>query len=229
MSEFQPIKNEFVPWTPWNTPVREAKVALITTAGLYLKHGLQEQFDLTIPGGDPTFREFPSVVSLEDLALSHVSSDQGASSKDLNVLFPLERLKELAAAGYIGSVAPFAYSFMGHVTDPAALLSNYAVSVAYRLKRMGPDLALFVATGQVDQQTAALVARAVELAGVPTLVLGTDRNVLESVGVPRGVVVKNPDFAPLGQPGNAGKHQHILRSAFDAAWEFESARMVAEL
>lgn len=219
---FERVVNEFIPWAPWHVPVPEAKVALLSTGGVYLKHGLHQPFEAA---GDPTFREFPSVVSVDDLTLAEPG---GHAGQDINVVFPLQRLQELAREGYIGAVAPFAYSFMPQ-TAPLPLLANYAPSVAYRLKRMGASVALIVAAGEAGHQTAALVARAVELAGVPTIVLGTDRGLLEASGTPRAVVVKHPATAPLGNPGNAGKHQHLLREVFDAAWVFEAPGLTAEL
>lgn len=219
------IKNEFIPWAPWHVGPERAKVGLITTGGVYLKKGLHQPFEL----GEPGFREFPAVVVGEDLELGAADYDQQYARADLNVVFPLERLHELAAAGYLGAVAPFAYSLTGPVSNLNALLSNYAPSVAYRMKRMGVEVALVVATSPVDHQTAGLVARTVELAGVPTIVLGTNREVLERVKAPRAVLVKHPAGAPLGLPGNAGKHQHLLREVFDAAWQFEGPGLITEL
>lgn len=223
------VKSEFIPWTQWDVPVREAKVALVTTGGAYLKRGMHVPFDTASPAGDPSFREFPSVAEAEDIAVAHTTGDCRYAKEDINVIFPLERLHELARAGYIGSVGPFAYSFMGHVTDPTDLLSNYAPSVAYRLKRMGADVALVVAAHPMDSQVASLVARAIELAGVPTVVMGTDRDLLELVRAPRAVAVANPAGAPLGEPGNAGKHQEVIRSVLAAAWDFQGAGGVADL
>lgn len=220
------ITNEFIPWSPWNAGVAESRVALISTGGVYLKKGLHEPFR----PGDPSFREFPSVVANDDLELPPADHlDLRYAAQDLNVLFPLERLHELAASGYIGSVAPFAYSLAGRTGELLPLLANFGPSLAYRMRRMGPDLALVVATGAVEHQTAALVARAVELAGVPTLVLGNNRAVLEAVKAPRAVLVRHPDGAPLGNPGNAGKHQQVLLQALQEGWRHESPGLISEL
>lgn len=219
------IANEFIPWAPWHIAPDKAKVALVATAGVYLKHGLHAP----LTAADPSFREFPAVVSTEDLALAESGFDLRQARADLNVVFPLERMKELADAGYIGTLAPFAYTFSGGEVPPVELLANYAPSVAYRVRRMGAEVALVVAAGEAGQQTAALVARAIELAGVPTIVLGTDRAALEAVKVPRAVVVQHPVGSTLGNPNNSGKHQHLLREVFDAAWQFEGPGLVAEL
>ncbi|MDB4895231.1 MAG: hypothetical protein JWN15_1493 [Firmicutes bacterium] len=227
--QFELVHNEFVPWAPWHTPVSSAKVALVSTGGVYLKKGLHQAFETENPYGDASFREFPSVVVNDDLDIAETAANSRYAREDINVIFPLERLYQLVDSGYVGSVAPFAYSFMGQITRPTSLLANYAPSVAYRMKRMGADVALVVAAGLVGHQTAGLVARAIELAGVPTVVLGTSRELLEAVGVPRAVVVRHPEGAPMGNPGNAGKHQYLLRELFDAAWAFEGPGLVAEL
>lgn len=217
--------NEFIPWAPWNARPDRSKVALVTTAGVYLKKGLHHPFQ----AGDSSFREFPSVAQNEDMELAQSAYEQRYGREDINVLFPLERLSDLAASGYIGAVAPFAYSFYGATSDLIPLLANYAPSVAYRMKRMGAEVALVLATGEVEHQIAALVARAIELAGVPTVVLGNNPAVLQAVGTPRAVVVQHPDGAPLGNPGNAGKHQVLIREALDEAWQLEGPGQVAKL
>ncbi len=227
--EFEPIANEFTPWTQWDRSVATSKIALVTTGGVYLKHGLHEPFNAAAAHGDPSFREFPSVVAVDDLAFVHGRIEERYAREDINVLFPLDRLRDLASEGYVGSVAPFAYSFLGHITRPIALLSNFAPSVAYRMRRMGADLALIIATGAVDHMTAGILARAIELAGVPTLVLGTQKEILEMIKVPRAVLVQHPEGAPLGNPGNAGKHQHLLREVLDTGWSYEGPGMIEAL
>lgn len=221
--DFALIENEFVPWGPWHPAAEAAKVAMVSTGAVYLKHGLHQPF---AAGGDPSFREFPHLVAMTDLA---TASDSLHARADLNVIFPLERLHQLAEAGYIGAVAPLAYSFGSHAPQPISLLSNFAPSVAYRMKRMGADVALVVAVGEPEHQAAALIARAIELAGVPTVLLGTCRPLLEAVKPPRTVLVQHPQGAPLGNPGNAGKHQQLLRDALQAAWAFEGPGLIAEL
>jgi len=221
------IVNEFIPWTPWQDRASASKVALITTGGVFLKKGLHQPFGTE--GADSSFREFPSVAEEGDLDIASCAQYGTFARQDINVLFPLKRLHELAEGGYIGAVAPFAYSFLGVAAEPLSLLSNYAPSVAYRLKRMGANLALVVAADPADHQAAALVARTVELAGISTVLLGTNRAQLEAARAPRSVVVDHPAGAPLGNPGNAGKHQHLLRELLDAAWLLEAPGMVAEL
>lgn len=209
----------FVPWSQWVRPVAESKVALVATAGVYLKHGLQEPYDEGRPGGDPTFREFPVVVQYEDLAVSE--SQQAAAEADLNLVFPLERLRAMAASGAIDAVAPFAYSFSGAVADPLPLLAGSGQSVAYRIRRMGADVALVCASGETGWLTASLVARLIELAGVPTVVLAAGADGLRGANVPRGVLIRQP-----AEPGDAEGQERLLLAALEAAWKLDEPAVI---
>ena len=127
--------------TPWvePPPLAEARVAIVSTAGLHRR-------------GDPPFtpasaREYriiPGGSGANDLLMSHLSVnfDRSGFQQDLNVAFPIDRLREIAAAGEIGSVADWHYSFMGAV-DPA-MLEEAAADVAKRLQGDGVTAALLV-------------------------------------------------------------------------------------
>lgn len=76
--------------------------------------------------------------------MSHVSTnfDRTGFQQDWNVIFPLDRLQELATKGIIRSVAAYHYSFMG-ATDPAEMESS-ARNLAMLLKGDQVDSALLV-------------------------------------------------------------------------------------
>ena len=100
---------------PWveGPPLSERRVALISTAGL------QVRGDRPFEVGADDYRVIPGDVDPADLIISHISTnfDRTGFQQDWNVMFPLDRLHELAAAGEVGSVAAYHYSFMGG-TDP---------------------------------------------------------------------------------------------------------------
>lgn len=128
------------PATPWvsGPPRALRRVALISTAGLHLADDRPFQPD------DGSYRTVPGDSRAEDLVMSHVSSnfDRVGFRQDWNVVFPLDRLREFAAAGTVGSLSERHYSFMG-ATDPAAM-EPAARELAGRLARTGVDAALLV-------------------------------------------------------------------------------------
>lgn len=87
----------------------QRRVAIVTTAGL------QTRDDAPFRAGSADYRVIPSSTRAADIVMSHVSVnyDRTGFQEDLNVVFPLDRLRELAHHGTIGSVADFHYSFMG--------------------------------------------------------------------------------------------------------------------
>lgn len=107
--------------TPWveAPPLAEARVALISTAGIH------RSGDLAFQGGAADYRIIPGDVDLAEVAMTHVSVnfDRSGFQQDTEVVFPLGRLRDLAEAGEVGSVAQWHYSFMG-ATDPSRMVES---------------------------------------------------------------------------------------------------------
>ena len=133
------IESHAVPWTPVGKPVREAVVALVTTAGVHRR--ADPPFDMTDPDGDPSFRVVPVDTPRAEVMITHKYYDHSAADRDLNVVLPVDRLCELAAAGQVGGVAPRMYSFMGHVDGGhlRTLMDATAPEVARRLRADGAE------------------------------------------------------------------------------------------
>lgn len=117
--------------TPWTDGplVRDRRVAVVTTAGLSLRG------DAAFGLGAGDYRVIPAETDAGDILMNHVSVnfDRTGFQDDINVVLPIERLREMAADGAIGSVADFHYSFMG-ATDPT-LLEDSARALAGMLRK----------------------------------------------------------------------------------------------
>jgi len=97
-------------------PLSERRIAIITTAGLHRRD------DKAFTMGVGEYRLIPDDTDMNDLIMSHISNnfDRIGFQQDLNTVFPIERLREAAARGDVGSVASFHYAFMG-ATPPTDL------------------------------------------------------------------------------------------------------------
>ncbi len=117
-------------WTKHDKPLTDMRVALITTAGLHFRD--DESFDFT----DATFRPIPCEEDSSNLIMSHSSAnfDRVGFAEDVNLVFPIDRFKELLSAGAIGSLASVHYSFMGAGLMPNAYEQSTR-EVAHLLKR----------------------------------------------------------------------------------------------
>jgi D-proline reductase (dithiol) PrdB len=133
-----------VPFTPLAKPLRDCRVAIVSSAGFLLPG--QEPFDTRLRQGDPSFREIPSDTDVSILVDMHRSEtfDHADMRDDPNLVFPIDRMRELAARGRIGSVNQRHLSFMGGITAPGRLLKYTAPEAARQLVRDGVDAALLI-------------------------------------------------------------------------------------
>ena len=131
------------PWTAVTTPVASARLAVVTTGGLY-RPGVDRPFDGEAPDGDATWRAIPGDTPLGSLAIAHAHFAHEVAAADMNTIFPLERLEELVRAGALGDLAPTHYSTMGYATDAARLAETTAPAIAARMREEGVDAALVV-------------------------------------------------------------------------------------
>ncbi|HEY7742655.1 MAG TPA: glycine/sarcosine/betaine reductase selenoprotein B family protein [Burkholderiales bacterium] len=117
-------------------PLRRRRVAIVTTSGLHL-HG-----DRPFQMGSADYRVIPGDTPAAGLRMSHtsVNFDRSGFQEDVNVVFPLDQLRELAAEGLIGSISDFHYSFMG--AAPIRTLEPKARELAGLLKRDRVDAVL---------------------------------------------------------------------------------------
>lgn len=118
-------------------PLAEATVAIITSAALHRPD------DEGFTAGDTSYRIIPRAE--RNLRLGHWSPnfDRTGVTLDLNVVYPIDRLEELAARGTIGAVAPVHYSFAGNQPDDVSTIRyDTGPAVARRLLDEGVDVAI---------------------------------------------------------------------------------------
>lgn len=132
-------------WRPGSLlrkPLSRSRIAVVTTAAFFLPS--QPPFDPAIRGGDYSLREIPADARLDSLSIAHKSDafDPRGVEQDKNLALPLDRLRELAAQGRIGSLAPRHFSLMGSISAPARLIHDTAPEIAARLARDAVDAVL---------------------------------------------------------------------------------------
>ena len=142
VAAYQPPESGEIPWTPVTRKLNESIVALVTTAGVH--HRDQKPFDMKDPNGDPSFRVIDVTKPLADLMITHDYYDHADADKDINIVFPVDRLREFEQKGLVGKMADAHYGFMGHIMGPhlPALINKAAPEVARLLKTAGVDIVL---------------------------------------------------------------------------------------
>jgi D-proline reductase (dithiol) PrdB len=118
-------------------PLATATVAIVTSAALHTHD------DDAFTGGDTGFRLIDR--ERRDLVLGHWSPnfDRSAFAVDLDVVYPIDRLEELAARGVIGAVAPRHVSFAGNQPDDVSTIRyDSGPAAAAALRADGVDVVL---------------------------------------------------------------------------------------
>lgn len=127
---------------PLEKSIKESRIALVTTAGLHLKS--DKPFSKIFMMSDCSFREIPSDVDRGSLTITHTSEDfdRTGVKEDLNVVLPLDRVKELVAEGHLGSLNHRSFSFMGSLPRTGELRKKTAPALAEELKKDNVDIVL---------------------------------------------------------------------------------------
>ncbi len=136
---FVPITPEPV-WTPVTKELKDMKIALATAAGVHMKS--DKRFNLA---GDFTFREIPGDAPVSDMMVTHGGYDNGDVNKDINCMFPIDRIRELAAEGFIKEIAPVNFGFMGGGGNQEKFTNETGPEIARRLNEENVDAVVLTA------------------------------------------------------------------------------------
>jgi D-proline reductase (dithiol) PrdB len=133
---------ESIPWTPFTKGLENSRFAMVTTAGVHLKD--QTPFDMKDPEGDPTWRELPGNTPGENYKITHDYYNHKDADRDINIVYPIDRMKEMVDKGVIGGLAKTHYSFMGHINGRhiPTLINVTAPEITRRLKEQTVDAVL---------------------------------------------------------------------------------------
>lgn len=147
LQTYKGLKSEvFVPltpppvWTPVTSGVEGLTVALVTAAGVHAKS--QKRFNLS---GDSTWREISNDVPSSELMVSHGGYDNSDVNKDINCMFPIDRINELAVAGFIKAVSPIHAGFMGGGGDQKKMSETIGPEIGRRVKEAGANAVIMTA------------------------------------------------------------------------------------
>lgn len=109
------MSRKAIPYTPNDKALSEMRIGIVSTAGAHLED--QEAFNEDQTTGDHTYRIIPGDVDAADFRVTHAAPkdeyDTSEPEKDINSIFPIDRLRELEKEGFIGGLAENHYSMMG--------------------------------------------------------------------------------------------------------------------
>lgn len=186
-------------------------LALISSAGAYIDG--TDPFDTSSANGDLSFREIPIEVEATDLKFAARGYDPTAVQNDINSELPVERLLEFEQNGIIGQLNPVFWSFCGFIPDAAKIADELAPNLLERVRRYEVQAALLVPASRLCHQSIGLVARALELAGIPTMTLAVVKEVVEWSRPPRVALYDGKLGSVSGLPNFPEHQRRILDEA----------------
>ncbi len=205
------VENSRAPFTPARRALTMLNLALISSAGAYIDG--TDPFDTSKPDGDYTFREIPSEIDPSDLRFSARGYDPTFVQQDVNTQIPLARLFEFEANRVIGQVNSAFWSFCGFIPDAAVLMEVTLPKLVDRLKHYEVHAALLIPASRLCHQSVALAARAIEIAGIPTMTLAVDRAVIERGRPPRAGFYQGQLGSVAGKPNWPEHQRRVLDEA----------------
>lgn len=204
-----------VPFTPLAKPLSAARMALLTTAAPYRPELGDQGPGAAYNAGAKFFEVYSGDTVIDhDLRVSHVAVDQAHLSDDTNCWFPLPALRRAVADGRIGALTP---RFHGVPTNRSQrhTLEVDAPEVVRRCREDGADAAVLVANCPVCHQSMSLMARALEAAGIATVVMGAAKDIVELCGVPRFLFSDVPLGNAAGLPNDPASQDRTLALALE--------------
>lgn len=202
-----------VPFAPLRRPLAQCRVALLTTAAPYQPDQGPQDARSPYNASAKFYAVYSGDTSADhDLRVSHVAVDRDHITDDAHTWFPLPALRAAAVRGRIGALAP---RFHGVPTNRSQrhTLAVDCPELLDRVRADAADAAVLVANCPVCHQTMSLAARHLEAAGIPTVVMGCAKDIVETCGVARFVFSDFPLGHAAGRPWDEPSRHATLELA----------------
>lgn len=202
-----------VPFSELASPLSRSRVALLTTAAPYQPDRGDQGPGAPYNAAAKFYDVYTAPTDVDpDLRISHVGIDRAHMSADQRAYFPLDAARATAAAGRIGSLAA---RFYGAPTNRSQrhTLEVDSPRILQLAREDEVDAVVLVPNCPVCHQTTSLLARHLDANGIPSVVLGAAKDVVEHCGVPRFVFTD----APLGNACGRPDDPDAQRDTFELA------------
>jgi D-proline reductase (dithiol) PrdB len=189
------------PFQPLKKPLAESRLTIITTAAPFDPAKGDQGPGAKYNGGAKFYSVYDGETSkTHDLRISHIAYDRvHTSAEDSRTWFPLSQLQRLGREQRIGAIGP---RFFGAPTNRShrVTLETDAPEILARCKEDEIDAAVLVPNCPVCHQTVSLIARHLEANGIPTVVMGCAKDIVEHAAVPRFLFSDFPLGNSAGRP-----------------------------
>lgn len=127
------ISRKCVPFTPFDGELARSTIAIVTAGGVHLRD--QEPFNIADELGDLGYRIISDEVESDQLMVTHHHYDHSDADRDINVVFPIDALRDLKAEGVIKDVAKKHVGYMGYTMQLKAMYEGTAREIANEIDK----------------------------------------------------------------------------------------------
>jgi len=207
-------QGRLTPFTPLAKPLNQSRVAIISTAAPYQPDKGDQGPGAPYNGSAKFYTVFSGDTAHDhDLRISHIGYDRAhTTATDSGTWFPLPALRAAAGAGRIGAVAA---RFHGAPTNRSqrVTVETDAPEILARVREDEADVAVIIPNCPVCHQTSTLVARHLEANGIPSVVMGCAKDIVEHAGAPRFLFSDFPLGNSAGKPHDVASQGQTLELA----------------
>ncbi|MFT5739885.1 MAG: D-proline reductase (dithiol) PrdB [Planctomycetota bacterium] len=214
-----------VPFTLFAKPLSEARIGIVTTAAPYQPEKGEQGPGAAHNGRAKFYSVYSETTEVEpDLRISHIAYDRKHSpANDQGSYFPLRALKALQSTGEFGELSPRFYGLPTNRSQKTSIEID-GPALVERCREDKLDAAILIPNCPVCHQSVSLAARALEQAGIATVIMGCARDIVVHVGVPRLLFNNFPLGNSAGLPDDSGSQLEIARLALQLLVSAKQAR-----
>lgn len=213
---YQWARFDDVPFARLTKPLDQMRIAIVTTAAIY--HPDKGNQDPGAPyNADAKFYDVyrQPMLPPPDLRISHIAIDRDhTTAADMGTYFPVKALNNAAANGKIGAMSSWFYGFPTNRSQRTHIDIDVPKLVTM-IAEDDVDGVIAIPNCPVCHQSVALAMRGVEAAGIPTVIMGCAKDIIEHIGVPRFYFSDFPLGNSCGLPHDPASQQQSLNHALD--------------
>jgi D-proline reductase (dithiol) PrdB len=189
--------------------LNEMRIALVSSTGIYLDG--QEPY---LDHNDDTYRVLPGDFNTKNARIKHGHYDSSDAEKDLNAVFPIDRLRELADEGLIKAVSNKHIGFKGASTDLKRQYEYLSPAIAREIEHSQADGVVLTGGCPLCHRVVVAVQREIEAKGIPTVLITVQPQESKIMRPPRAIQpVGHTMGRVLGLAGDAATQRKILHEA----------------
>lgn len=190
----------------------KSRLLVVTSSGAYLKTG-QHPFKNKTNQEDYTIHLVPSNASFEEIGFSCLDLDPQELKVDPQIVLPLHHLHDFVVQGKIGALLPMLVSHCNFQPHAIRVVKELVPAVLSMAEELNAQAALLLPTGLLCNQTAGLIARALEVNGIASVVVSNASEIIKRIAPPRALVTEFPPNMVMGEVNDIEGQQRVLMTA----------------